>query len=66
MKEYSISPNKDASGWYVKLEDAAPVNLYSTKSEAIEAGEKLAEENKPSSLKILNDFHQVEEEKSFQ
>ncbi|MFY4774460.1 DUF2188 domain-containing protein [Metabacillus sp. RGM 3146] len=36
-----MTPNKDASGWYVKLEDTAPEKLYNTKTEAIEKGKKL-------------------------
>ncbi|SEH47919.1 hypothetical protein SAMN05192559_101683 [Halobacillus karajensis] len=28
MKQYSVVPNKDVSGWFVKMEDVAPTDLY--------------------------------------
>jgi len=43
MKEYGAMPNKDVSGWYVKMEDAA----------VLEA-EGLARENAPSKLIICD------------
>ncbi|KKB44045.1 DUF2188 domain-containing protein [Bacillus thermotolerans] len=65
MNCYSVAPNKDASRWIVKLEDVAPENSYPTKSGAIEAAEELAKENSPSKLEILDEEHQVIEERTY-
>ncbi|HLQ95835.1 MAG TPA: DUF2188 domain-containing protein [Pseudogracilibacillus sp.] len=66
MKHYSIAPNKDATAWFVKVEDIGLEEQYSKKDAAIEAGEKMASENKPSTLSILNKYHEVDEEKTFE
>ncbi|WP_077623548.1 DUF2188 domain-containing protein [Sediminibacillus massiliensis] len=62
MKEYTVTPDKDASNWYVKIEDVAPTDLYSKKDDAIEQGKKMAEENKPSRLMILDENKDVVDE----
>lgn len=65
MNEYSVAPNRDASKWIVKIEDVAPEQTYDDRESAIEEAEKLAQENKPSRVLILNENHEVEDEKSF-
>lgn len=66
MKEYSVVPNKDVTGWYVKIEDVAPTDLYDERDTAIEKAEEIAESNKPSKLYILDQDHAVEEERNFE
>ncbi|MGJ9457702.1 DUF2188 domain-containing protein [Oceanobacillus sp. CF4.6] len=65
MRTYRVTPNVDASAWFVKLEDVAPEEVYDTKTEAIEVAEQLAKENTPSLLKILDKDHHVIEEKRY-
>ncbi|RIW28596.1 DUF2188 domain-containing protein [Bacillus salacetis] len=65
MKEYYVVPNKDETGWYVKIEDVAPTNLYTGRSEAIEEAERLAKDNQPAKVLVQNEDHQVVSEKSF-
>ncbi|TLS38151.1 DUF2188 domain-containing protein [Pseudalkalibacillus caeni] len=65
MNQYTITPNKDVTGWYVEIEDVAPTNLYQTKAAAIEEGEKIAKNNKPSKLVIMDEDHNVAEERTF-
>lgn len=65
MKTYSVAPNVDGTGWFVKLEDVAPEKLYGAKDDAIEVAKQMAAENSPSKLIILDKFHQVLEEKQF-
>ncbi|RBW69099.1 DUF2188 domain-containing protein [Bacillus taeanensis] len=65
MKTYSVVPNKDAAGWYVKIENVAPTDLYDNKEIAVEKAEELARKNKPSKLFIHDKHHEVEDEKSF-
>lgn len=65
MKEYTVAPNKDVTGWYVKIEDVAPTDLYKMRSTAIEKAEELAQGDTPSRLLILNEQHEVEEERTF-
>ncbi|WP_088052853.1 DUF2188 domain-containing protein [Virgibacillus dakarensis] len=65
MYKYSVTPNKDVTAWYVKLEDVAPTNEYAAKDDAIEKAEQIAKENKPSKVTILDKYHQVVEEKIF-
>ncbi len=65
MKEYTVAPNKDATGWYVKVEDIAPTDHYEKKDKAIAKAEEMAQENKPSKLYILDKYHEVLEEKSY-
>lgn len=65
MKEYTVAPNKDATGWYVKVKDIAPTDHYEKKDKAIEKAEQLAEENKPSKLYIQDKYHEVIEERTF-
>ncbi|WP_181347663.1 DUF2188 domain-containing protein [Thalassobacillus sp. CUG 92003] len=65
MKEYTVAPNKDVTGWLVKIEDIAPTDLYDEKDTALEKAEQLAQENKPSRLTILDEHHQVEQEKRY-
>lgn len=66
MKHYTVAPNKDATTWFVKIEDTAPFEEYDKKDMAIEAGEKLAQENKPSTLSILTKNHDVAETRTFE
>lgn len=65
MKTYSVAPNKDASRWIVKLEDVAPTESYSSKDGAILAAEEMAKENSPSKIQILDEDHNVIEEKEY-
>lgn len=65
MKEYSVVPNKDVTGWFVKIEDIAPTDLYDERNTAIEKAEQIAQENKPSKLLILDQNHEVEEERKY-
>lgn len=65
MNKYYVVPDKDATAWYVKIENVAPVEEYDKKDKAIEAGEKIAQENKPSSLIILDNNHETEDERNF-
>ncbi len=65
MKEYTVTPNKDATTWFVKVEDVAPLEEYDKQSKAIEAGEKLAQENEPSRLIIFDEYHKQQEIKTF-
>lgn len=66
MKHYSVAPNKDATAWYVKIEDVAPTEEYDKKDKAIEAAEETAKENKPSTLSILSNEHEVEEKRTYE
>ncbi|MDL4842451.1 DUF2188 domain-containing protein [Aquibacillus rhizosphaerae] len=65
MRNYTVAPNKDATAWYVKVEDVAPTQKYDKKDKAIEAGEQLAVENKPAILTILTNEHEVADERTF-
>lgn len=65
MKEYTVVPNKDESGWYVKIEDVAPTSLYNDQSAAIAEAEKIAKENKPAKVLVENEDHEVVSEKTF-
>ncbi|PYZ92000.1 hypothetical protein CR194_17540 [Salipaludibacillus keqinensis] len=65
MKEYTVRPNKDADAWFVKIEDVAPEQDYDKKVDAVEAGKKIAEENKPSRLVVYNHLNEVEDEHNF-
>ncbi|WP_053217991.1 DUF2188 domain-containing protein [Virgibacillus senegalensis] len=65
MKDYSVAPNKNAEGWYVKIEDVAPTDLYSNKADAIAEAEKLASNDTPSRLMILDENHEIVEEKKY-
>ncbi|MGV2621160.1 DUF2188 domain-containing protein [Halobacillus sp. ACCC02827] len=65
MKEYSVVPNKDVTGWFVKIEDVAPTDLYDERDTAIEKAEEMAKGNSPSKLSIMNQNHEVEEERTY-
>lgn len=65
MKHYTVAPNKDATTWFIKMEDIAPLEEYDKLDKAIEAGERIARENKPSTLAILTKDHDVEEKLIF-
>ncbi|AIF44225.1 DUF2188 domain-containing protein [Virgibacillus sp. SK37] len=65
MKKYSVAPNVDVTGWFVKLEDVAPEEVYDAKDDAIAAAEQMAKENSPSLLEILDKNHNVVEEKRY-
>ncbi|APC49207.1 DUF2188 domain-containing protein [Virgibacillus halodenitrificans] len=65
MKKYSVAPNVDVTGWFVKLEDVAPEEVYDAKDDAIAAAEQMAKENSPSLLEILDKHHNVVEEKRY-
>ncbi|MCA1020800.1 DUF2188 domain-containing protein [Halobacillus litoralis] len=65
MKEYSVVPNKDVTGWFVKIEDVAPTDMYDERDTAVEKAEEIAQQNKPSRLYILDQNHEVEEERTF-
>lgn len=67
MKQYSVVADKDASGWFVKLENVAPTSYYKKKDNAIEAAEELAKENKPSKLTVFQDNnHDVSETRTYE
>lgn len=65
MRTYSVTPNVDASGWFVKLENVAPEDVYSTKDDAIAAATQMARENTPSKVEILDKEHNVIEEERY-
>ena len=65
MKCYTVAPNRDANGWYVKREDTAPFGEHAKKDEAIQAGLELAKANRPSRLVRLDEKHEVEVEQVF-
>lgn len=65
MKNYSVAPNKDATAWFVKIEDVALEDQYDKMDKAIEAGKNIAQENKPSTLTIMNKYHEVEDKQTF-
>ncbi|MGF2616568.1 DUF2188 domain-containing protein [Rossellomorea vietnamensis] len=65
MKEYYVVPNKDESGWFVKIEDVAPTSLFNGQSEAIAEAEKLAKENQPAKVLVENENNEVVSEKTF-
>ncbi|MFP7479899.1 DUF2188 domain-containing protein [Terribacillus saccharophilus] len=65
MKEYSVVPNKDASGWYVKIENTAPVELHHTRDDAVLEAEGIAKENAPSKVVIYDAKQEIEEERQF-
>ncbi|MGM0845233.1 MAG: DUF2188 domain-containing protein [Bacillota bacterium] len=65
MKEFYVVPNKDESGWFVKIEDVAPTNLYNGQSEAVAEAEKLAKENQPAKVLVENENNEVVSEKTF-
>lgn len=65
MKHYTIEPNKDATTWFVKVEGVAAPEEYDKYDKAIEAGERMAEENKPSTLTIMTENNEVEQKRTF-
>ncbi|MFZ0369256.1 MAG: DUF2188 domain-containing protein [Halobacillus sp.] len=65
MKEYTVAPNKDVTGWLIKIEDVAPTDLYDERDTAVTKAEEMAQDNKPSRLYILDQNHEVEEERSY-
>ncbi|UOR11100.1 DUF2188 domain-containing protein [Halobacillus amylolyticus] len=66
MKEYSVVPNKDVTGWLVKIEDVAPTDLYDERDTAVEKATELAENDKPSRVLIMDQNHNIEQEKKFE
>src|SRR5699024_2955114 len=38
MKNYWVIPNKDASAWFIKMKDVAPLKEYMVYDKAVEAG----------------------------
>lgn len=65
MNMYSVVPNADVSAWLIKLEDVAPEKELQSEDEAIAEAEKMAKQNKPSMLQIMDKNHHVVEEKRF-
>lgn len=65
MKNYSVAPNKDTTAWMVKLEDVAPEDSFQAKDDAIAEAEKMAKENSPSKLMILDKNHEVLETRRY-
>ncbi|PAV30955.1 hypothetical protein CIL05_04365 [Virgibacillus profundi] len=65
MKTYSVAPNVDATSWFVKLEDVAPEEVYDAKDDAIAAAEKMAKENSPSKVEILDKNHNIVEKRRY-
>lgn len=66
MKHYTVEPNKDATTWLVKVEGVAAPEEYDKYDKAIEAGENMAEENKPSTLTIYTENHEVKDKRTFE
>ncbi|WP_174733132.1 DUF2188 domain-containing protein [Mesobacillus harenae] len=66
MNLYSVVPDKDITGWYVKLEDVAPTELHSSRSVAINEAVDLANKNRPSKVVILDKDHNVDDERTFE
>ncbi|HEX7064549.1 MAG TPA: DUF2188 domain-containing protein [Bacillales bacterium] len=67
MNHYTVVSNKDITSWHVKIEDVAPLETYDKKDKAIEAGERLAKQNRPSTLSILDDEnHDLEEKRTYE
>lgn len=66
MRNYTVAPNKDATTWFIKIEDVSPLEEYDKFDKAIEAGERVAQENKPSTLTILNKDHEFEEKRTYE
>ncbi|MBO3636634.1 DUF2188 domain-containing protein [Bacillus subtilis] len=65
IKKYALTPNVDADGWFIEVENVAPTALYTSKDAAIEKAKQVAKENSPSKLVIYDQFKNVEEEHSF-
>lgn len=65
MKEYTVSPNKDATRWMVELEGVAPTDTYAEKDAAIDKAKEIAAENKPSRVIVLDEERQVADEINF-
>lgn len=65
MKKYSVAPNKDTTAWMVKLEDVAPADSFQAKDDAIAEAEKMAKENSPSKVMILDKNHEIIETKTY-
>ncbi|MFC0524267.1 DUF2188 domain-containing protein [Pontibacillus salicampi] len=65
MKEYTVEPNKNTTGWFVKIEGVAPEDEYIDRDEAVAKAEEYAQNNKPSKVYIMDKFHNVEDERSF-
>ncbi|WP_413234556.1 DUF2188 domain-containing protein [Oceanobacillus sp. 1P07AA] len=62
MRLYTVTPNLDATGWFIKLENVAPEELYDSKDEAISSATQMAKENTPSTVQILDSDNNVEDE----
>lgn len=54
IKKYAITPNVDADGWFIEVENVAPTALYTSKDAAIEKAKQVAKENSPSKLVIYD------------
>lgn len=65
LKKYAVTPNVDADGWFIKVENVAPTALYTSKDAAIEKAKQVAKENSPAKLVIYDQHKNVEEELSF-
>ncbi|KGX93765.1 hypothetical protein N781_00765 [Pontibacillus halophilus JSM 076056 = DSM 19796] len=65
MKQYTVEPNKDATGWFVKIEGDAPTDLFDAKDAAIEKAEQFAQDNKPSRVTIYDKHNNVETERTY-
>lgn len=65
MNEYTVAPNRDASKWIVKIEDVAPTDQYEDQQSAIDEATRIAEQNKPSKVIVLDANHEQIDEKLF-
>lgn len=65
MKEYSGVPNKDVSGWYVKIENVASAEYHSSRDDAVLEAEGLAKDNAPSKVVIYDAQQEIGEERLF-
>jgi hypothetical protein len=67
MNQYSVTADKNAEGWYVKIEDTAPTEYYDKKDKAIEAAKTLAQQNTPSKLTVYEDNNNdVQEQQTYE
>lgn len=62
MRLYTVTPNVDATGWFIKLENVAPEELYDSKDEAVSVATQMAKENTPSTVQVLDGDNNVEDE----
>lgn len=65
MNHYTVAPNKDVTTWIIKIEDIASADEYDKYDDAIKAAEDMARQHQPSTLNILNEYHENVETRTF-